>query len=302
MYAFCVIGSLHGAPKSVGIISLSNSSDVDMALQSCLADSSWSNGIEGSGLVHAAYTKHKSQLTFLRTATRDLLAVLDVAKVADVLLLVVCVPSGGGSSGAQDEDIIDAHGQACLSALRAVGCPDVLVCVQGLGSYSGKGLIDARRQVHRQLCAYIGPEHKSVEGNRPELLCRQLCNITPRAVAWRNSRSYLLADAVTVTVESRAFESHSRGDGQNDGTEVQNVVRISGYLRGKPLSVNSLAHVVGSGTGRIDSIRAAVEPFPGSRRGHRPGKGHGQSDMATDDVVEQAHVAVADRSRFVVSA
>mmetsp|Transcript_15065 Transcript_15065/g.25107 ORF Transcript_15065/g.25107 Transcript_15065/m.25107 type:complete len:780 (-) Transcript_15065:312-2651(-) len=100
------------------------------------------------------------------------------------------------------------------------------------------------------------------------MLIRTLREVTPRAVVWRAQRSYFAADTSTCVVmgpmEQRNEVANAGGTTTNgdDGDGGQSYrVRLSGYLKGRPLSINSLLHIGGVGTGRIVKAWKSTNPL-----------------------------------------
>lgn len=162
-------------------------------------------------------------------------------------------------------------GLSTLSAMKAMGCPDVVFavdvatpasCAMDDGTAArvrkGQGGGASRKAVHQQLeDIALLPGARIVDidtastsssgGSGGNMLIRTLRNIAPKPVVWRAQRSYLLADAASVQVQ------------QSEGEETCRV-RVTGYLRGRPLPVHSLMHLVGVGAGRVVSVTQAGTP------------------------------------------
>ena len=278
------LGTNDDAPKIVGLLSLCHSSGVDMldVHEKFLSETSW-HGHDGI-VTHAVYSKHRTRVTFIKSATgaaEGIMTAVDMAKVADILVFVVRVDA---------EELIDAQGYNVISALKAVGCPEVLCCLQGVEKLSGKKIIDMRQSVQHLLESALGSDVKIVDVCRPELMCRQLCNATPRVLAWKHSRSFMLGDSIQVAFPATTV--NQGGDSVNRGYSLQ----IGGFLRGKPLLVNSLVHIPGAGTCRVERVSFATEPFPGSSRNRRRDKSVvGPVDNATSSQPES--VVFADPSQ-----
>ena len=242
------VGSSRGPPKIVAIIPLSeyvNSLDL---LHSCLREGTApaSNAHAGSNS-STYYTQFKAHVTFI-TAELDVMSVLDAAKVADIILLVV---------DANADELISDAGAICLSAIKAQGCPDLLCCVQGLEEFNGKALIDRRKTVGRicetevmssvKVLEFSSRKDKMSEARNYSVsnICRQICSISPKDIGWRSIRTYLLSQ--TCDLEPKEADSI-------DEEKVTGTIRVGGYLRGRPLPINSLVHIVGVGTGRVKEI------------------------------------------------
>lgn len=256
------VGSSDGPPKVVGIIPLSAGVNVYSVLQECLREASWTSARSGEldhALVNALYMKYKSRCSFI-LADHTLASALDVVRVADIVILVV----DGGQS---QENIIDENGLATMSALKAVGLSSPLCCVQNLPPKKHKSFLQTKKVVQRVAQSFIEPDIKVLEddgsafraaasgneemqvanNNGPASeMTRAIVSCTVKKLTWQSNRSIILGD----TVECQS----SNADGGD-------VVKISGYLRGAPMYIHSLAHVLGVGTCKIESIQVRSDPL-----------------------------------------
>ena len=167
------------AGQIVGLLSLCHSSGVDMVdvREKFLSETK---------LVRSRWHCYSRILFLLHKKARSI-------ALADILVFVVRVDT---------EELIDALGYNVISALKAVGCPEVLCCLQGVEKLSGKKIIDMRQSVQRLLESALGSDVKIVDvlpsGPYPDLaMCRQLCNATPRVLAWKHC-SFMLGDSIQV--------------------------------------------------------------------------------------------------------
>ena len=244
------VGSQRGPPKIVAIIPLSEYVNPNDLLQSCLKEGTVSATTGDVGANSSVYySQFKAHVTFI-TADLDVMSVLDVAKVADIIIVIV---------DANADELISDAGAICLSAMKAQGCPDILCCVQGLDQFTGKALIDRRKTVGRicdteimsavKVVEYSNDNGKMIDARNPSVasICRQLCSISPRDIGWRSIRTYLLSQTCEIIPNENITE-------EENIEETVQTVRVGGYLRGRPLPINSLVHIVGVGTGRIKEI------------------------------------------------
>lgn len=276
------LGSANGPPKIIGVVCLSRLANEDDALEMVRSEGSWSSSssAEGAGgsVMHVVYAKHKARCTFMTAKCENIEAVLEVGRVADVIVFVVCASSGGSLS----EQFIDASGFTAVSALKAAGCPEVLCCAQNFDLLTGKTLLDTRKALTKQLDDCIGPDVRVGESHKADLFCRLLCTVTPRTVTWRATRSYLLGDTVEV----------SQTGGGDNGEEP--CVTISGYMRGRSMALNSLMHLPGLGTGRINRVEAGKTHFPGGRRALTPMDDDADSTLVAEKEKQDSLVLEAD--------
>eukprot|EP00197_Chlamydomonas_leiostraca_P006302 CAMPEP_0202864378 /NCGR_PEP_ID=MMETSP1391-20130828/4640_1 /ASSEMBLY_ACC=CAM_ASM_000867 /TAXON_ID=1034604 /ORGANISM="Chlamydomonas leiostraca, Strain SAG 11-49" /LENGTH=397 /DNA_ID=CAMNT_0049544111 /DNA_START=57 /DNA_END=1246 /DNA_ORIENTATION=- len=131
-------------------VSVAAAADRAMAGAGPSSGGAYSGQLPARAATVALASRPKARITLLPPPPdrSDPLSVVDLGKVAEVVLLVV--PGGStavqGGKGAQaanaaGSDLIDAEGKMALSILRALGLPDVCVAVQctGAGPSSGKG-------------------------------------------------------------------------------------------------------------------------------------------------------------------
>lgn len=120
---------------------------------------------------------------------RDLLAVLDVAKCADVVVVAV------GPHASLDEPAFDEHGYKLLTALKAQGLPVVIGAVHGdadsLAMASCKKIADSKKFIARYFATELGSETKLFHAGTPEemkVLLRAIGGVTPKDLSWRSDR------------------------------------------------------------------------------------------------------------------
>jgi hypothetical protein len=165
-----------------------------------------------------------------------------------------------------------------------MGCPDALFCLDSAApaeeqqdgameeehskgrAKHGRAQGPSKKAVHQQIQdAALLPDTRIVDvdssaasaGNN--MLARILRNLTPKPVTWRAQRSYLLADADSVSIEAQ------------EGAAGVCRVKLCGYLRGKPMQAHSLMHLVGAGAGRVVRVSQALPPSNGAGAKERTG-------------------------------
>ena len=237
-------GSLHGPPKVIGVVALSERTDLRQFLESCLKDASWSSASELSLVpIHIEYAKHKSNISLL-FSDRSIASVVDVARISDTLIFVAAIDPMAPDS------IIDELGYTVISTLLSSGLPETLCFTQGLQQLSGKALIDMRKLAHRHFESSIGANVRFAEDSDSSVLSRHLSAISPKNLNWRSMRSYMRCESVEAAE-----------DVDQSSEEGTCSLRLRGYLRGQPLSVQSLVHITEVGTFPISKITSALGPF-----------------------------------------
>lgn len=191
-----------------------------------------------------------------RTRREVLLTALDVAKVADIIIVLF-----NGRDDMDDEAI------EIIDAIRAQGLPSVYTISIGDGS----GDPELRKLRARQLVAEsLGEEHalrpievdtnggsNAAEINR--LALRRIVTKSPHQVSWRGRYGYMLVESATAGV-SPMYNSTC-------------VLTICGWVRGRGLSANELVHITGFGsfaalqitdvdTGEVLSVRQDDQAEP----------------------------------------
>lgn len=211
----------------------------------------------------------------------DIASTLSGIHACDVLIVIADMSKG-------TEECIDEEGDLFISALRASGVPTILGVIAGLDVAPQSKRAELKRYATRLLTTEFGTDSdfkiidqgidpfRSIAIAEQTLtmdaqplslsdysnailkdgstlsLVRTLCAITPKQVVWRSNRPYIPAlhldwvQDVTSQVETSDVPT---SDGEISGT-----VRLSGFLRGRPLNVNQLICLPGGGIFQIASV------------------------------------------------
>ncbi|XP_035155275.1 pre-rRNA-processing protein TSR1 homolog isoform X2 [Callithrix jacchus] len=236
------LGSKNGPPHQVLVVPLHNRISLPEAIQ-LLQDMDTGRvhlnelGNTHSFMLLCPHLKHRWFFTSARPG--DLHTVLDMAKVADTVLFLLDPLEGW-----------DSTGDYCLSCLFAQGLPTYTLAVQGISGLPLKNQIDARKKLSKAVEKRF-PDNKLLLLDTQQeagMLLRQLANQKQQHLAFRDRRAYLFAHAVDFVPSE---ENNLVGN-----------LKISGYVRGQTLNVNSLLHIVGHGDFQMKQIDAPVDPFP----------------------------------------
>ncbi|XP_048375425.1 pre-rRNA-processing protein TSR1 homolog [Sphaerodactylus townsendi] len=182
--------------------------------------------------------RSKLRWQFVVADRGNLLAILDLAKVADTLLFVLDLLEGW-----------DAIGNNCLSCIFAQGLPNYGLAVQGLADEPLKKQIDLQKKL-RKVTEKRFPEAKLFPLDTEQesaLLLHHLATQKQRHLAFRDRRAHLLTEAVEFV--------------PGPGSDLVGTLKVSGYVRGRSLNVNSLVHIVGHGDFQMSQVDATPEPF-----------------------------------------
>lgn len=289
-----------GAPRTVGIVQLSPTG----GLPAVLGEEAAKHLKRGGDMFTEVHAKDKFRTTYI-LAERNTLSVLDVAKVSDILIFVLPlrIPDGqsmisaasmkrGGTMELYLGDAIDEVGRKFISVAKAQGLPTVLGILQNLDQVPNKYQPSIKKQAANFFEEEFGDSAKVVvdapvvydtqmstdetsasSTSSPANVARvhfmrALMESKLRRIAWRSERSYMLG-------YSSSYDATSQ------------TLKVSGYLRGRPLSVNQLVHITGHGTYKMSKIEASPDPYP--ERSHRAKS----SDMG----IEDSTLAVVDESK-----
>jgi len=162
-------------------------------------------------------------------------AVIDIAKVADILLLVI--PKEG----------IDSKGEQFISMIKAQGLPSVIGILQGLNTLPKKQNKQLKKQYTKWFQTTFNDEFKVLSLDTEEegqQVVRFIANSKLRIINWREKRPYMLV---------QKFKFISNPNSQ-DGT-----LTVSGYLRGASLNVNNLVHIPDFGDFQLLKITGPLE-------------------------------------------
>jgi hypothetical protein len=141
-----------------------------------------------------------------------------------------------------------------LTAIKADGLPDCVCCLQGFGSALGDIPVDFKRQAQLACQELVAADVKCIDDSNTSLLIRTISVAPAKQLTWRSHRSYVVGEKVEVDAPSAPDAPTCR-------------VRLSGYLRGAPMNVDSLVHIPGVGTCRIESIECVPNFGRHSRHG-----------------------------------
>ncbi|KAI5309629.1 Glycoside hydrolase 2 (Mannanase, beta-galactosidase) [Ascosphaera atra] len=201
-------------------------------------------------------TSKRRRLTFLESPSDSLAAMIDVAKIADIVLLMI-----DGNYGFEMETM------EFLNALSSSGMPgNVFGILTHLDLFKRQSSLRAakKRLKHRFWSElYHGAKlfylSGVINGRYPD---REIHNLSrflsvmknPRPIIWRNSHPYCLADRFLDITPPTALEENPKCD---------RTVALYGYLRGTNFPAQGArVHVPGVGDMSVSTIEALPDPCP----------------------------------------
>ncbi|KAA8492526.1 Ribosome biogenesis protein bms1 [Porphyridium purpureum] len=202
-------------------------------------------------------SKLAKRITFIEVGS-DINSMLDVAKVADVVMLTI-----NASIGFEMETF------EFLNMAQNVGMPKILGILTHLDLLSdGKQMRAAKKTLKQRFWTelYDGAKLFYLSGitTKGEYLNREVLNLArflsvskPRVVTWRATRSYLLADRIEDVTSVSPLSSEA------DVQRGKAVAAVFGYLRGphlRPENGQWRVHVPGLGDMVASSVAVLPDP------------------------------------------
>ncbi|KAL7750837.1 ribosome biogenesis protein tsr1 [Sorochytrium milnesiophthora] len=242
-----------GAPKIAAVVPLCPDVTADSTIASfhSALGQTYSRPLNGVSILHVEQFKQRVQLI---AAERNLLSVLDAAKVADIIIFVVSATVE-----------VDAFGELLLSSILAQGVPLTLTVVQHLDTVPSD---KQKHQVRQALLSYMKdwvPETEKVYAQDVALECSTALRVVTqtqlKSVAWRDRHAYMVVDT---------FASEPAASGETDVVDMH----LTGFVRGSGLSANRLLYIPGFGDFQIASITSATPA-------HAQTSTSGDMDMST---------------------
>ncbi|CAN9510902.1 unnamed protein product [Ophioblennius macclurei] len=278
------LGSRDGPPHLAAVVSLHAGADAG-AVAKLLRGEGAGGVVHGERCVVSGVAdsfglvlpRFKQRFVFMSLSTADMHSLLDVAKIADSLVFVL-----------DSNEAWDAYGEYCLSCLFAQGLPSHALVCQGVADLPVKKRVESRRALTK-ITDVRFPDARLFPLDTEQdatLLLRHLGAQRQRKLGFRSRRSHLLAQQV-------AFTPNSPLEGAPGGSTGLGTLRVSGYVRGRPLRVDRLVHISGHGDFQLSQIDAPSDPLPLNLTAGRPAKPgkEGDVDMA-DGGEDEAPVRV----------
>eukprot|EP00053_Salpingoeca_punica_P015541 m.143579 g.143579 ORF g.143579 m.143579 type:complete len:911 (-) comp16742_c4_seq2:1552-4284(-) len=263
------VGAAGAPPLLVILVDLSDSSSSDSSgsatwLRELLIRNAYGDDAAQADALKAAcaqtptspvtfqHHKLRARATLVACPQGDLLALADLAKLADVVLFVQRAAASASPAP------LGTFGQQAMSLLYAQGVPTVALAVSGLGEVPAKRATEAKKVFGKAAealnvdCRVFYVDGETDAGT----LFWSLASIKRRHIAWRDARGHLLADAIAA--EPLPTADPEKGP--------RCTLRVTGYIRGTHgISANRLVYLPGCGGFQIDRIEAAADPCAAGR-------------------------------------
>ncbi|KAJ3398596.1 Glycoside hydrolase 2 (Mannanase, beta-galactosidase), partial [Chytridiales sp. JEL 0842] len=194
----------------------------------------------------------KQRLTFIE-CNNDLNSMIDIAKVADLVLLLIDASFGFEMETFEFLNILQCH-----------GFPKVMGVLTFLDKFrDNKRLKKTKKRIKQRFWTeiYQGAKLFYLSGIiNGKYLKQEVLNLSRfisvmkfRPLAWRNTHPYVLADRVEDLTDPEKVAENPKCD---------RTVSIYGYLRGTNLKQNTTLHIPGVGDQKISSLSILTDPCP----------------------------------------
>jgi pre-rRNA-processing protein TSR1 len=257
-------------PRVVAIVPLSQDVEGNEVVRSFVGAVEL-DGVDAKeeGFSRVYVERWKQRLGFV-TVKRDLIAVMDVCRMADFVLFVL-----------SSTEEVDPLGESMLRCVESQGISNSFVAVKGL-----EGIENAKKRANvlASLKSYIThflPSTEKVNSLDSSQEClnvvRALCTTTPKGVRWREERSWMLVEDVRWL----------GGQAPADGNEQFGEVVVTGIVRGKGLKADRLLQVGDWGDFQISKITAAPLEVRRKAKGDLMAVDAGAQDSLLDEPSEE---------------
>lgn len=262
------LGSVSGiaAPFLVCILPLHSQIDPNSALsilENC-DEQAIVNKSEASGITYITVPRFKQRFAFIvpPVGKGSELEVLDYLKVCDTTLLLTSAAMGDDES-----DILDRWGHKIFNFISAQGIPTPIVTLMDLESINPKKKQQAKVAVQKYIQKLL-PEERlmQLDTNAEGLnVMRRIGGQKKNTLYNKSNRAHLFGEKTEFVVDP---------DNQEVGT-----LKVTGFLRGKPLDVNGLVHIPGLGDFQMNQIDYIPDPYKLERK---------SDEMETERVLSKA--------------
>lgn len=235
-------------------------------------------------------TSKKQRLTFVE-CPNELEAMVDMAKIADIVLLMI-----DGNFGFEMETM------EFLNVLSATGMPgNIFGILTHLDLFrKPQALKDAKKRLKHRLWRelYAGAHlfylSGVINGRYPD---REIHNLSrflsvmknPRPLIWRNSHPYTIIDSFRDITHPNDIEADENCD---------RTIALSGYLRGTNFAAeNQRVHIPGLGDFAVKSVETLPDPCPTPQMEQAVAKATGKTGRRRlDEKEKKLHAPMSDRS------
>ena len=233
-------GGTDAAPFTVAMVSLTEGVDLHGCLDLLLTAYPNSRMVKSGSLQYLILENFQKRICFNLVPDCDLFALLEIAKVADFLLLVADV-----------NEKFSRFAEHAFSCLCAQGLPNVLYALTGTEDLTLKKKNEAKGQLMKILSRRFPKLEKvySFDTNADaQLVLRDITNQKVKRIKFRECRSNIVVDSFTPRPPAE------------EKAQAQNLA-LRGIVSGRPLSANSLIYLPNLGPYQIKYVKKLPDPY-----------------------------------------
>jgi hypothetical protein len=251
MVDYCVnyMDSISGAKKKKGSMDDNEADSIDREsqFQAFICPNAGSSANMGS---------RRQRLIFIEIDRHDVYSVMDIGKLADIILMVMSCKQTDASKITQDPDqysgAIDEQGYKALALLRSQGMVNLIGVLQHLEYASSKKQPQIKKLFKRYFESEFTDRHKFLNVNALNIetdinaLLRAVATQYPNSLTWRDQRSYMLGNLASADPASKELV-------------------ITGYVKQNYLNTKRLMHITGVHAQhgfKIKQIEITKDPCP----------------------------------------
>lgn len=229
-------GLSKSSPFLTCFISLNDMIDIDAAVT--IIESSEEDAVIDKSNPFITYFKSlrlKQRFTFVKSKSSigHEMKALDYLKVCDSTVLLL---------SAATEDILDKWGEKFLNLAIAQGIPTPIITLMDLESIAPKKRTQVKNDIQKKMNMYFPDEKLMLLDKTSDGL-----NMLRRIGAQKRNNLH--------NKENRAHMYAEKVE------HCENTLKVTGYLRGVPLSVNGLVYIPELGTFQMSQIDSAIDPM-----------------------------------------
>lgn len=169
------------------------------------------------------------------------LQVLDYLKVCDSTILLI--------SASTDEELLDKWGTKILGMASAQGIPTPMVTLMDLESIAPKRRSQVKANIQKSV-SKLFPNEKAMNLDTSSdglNLFRRIGGQKRNVLLNKTNRAHVYGESVEYLPE-------------------KSTLKVTGFLRGRPLDVNGLVHVPGLGDYQLEMIEELTDPYKQERK------------------------------------
>lgn len=173
---------------------------------------------------------------------------LDALKVCDSVILLLTAVAG------ETDEVIDKAGAKVLNMALTQGLPTPMVCLMDMESINPKKRSQVKTNIQKAVSTVL-PDEKVMQLDKLTdalNLLRRIGGQKRKVTHNRCNRPHMLGERVEYVPSAPEPGQSERPTG---------TLKVTGFVRGVPLSVNQLVHIPGLGEFQLESVAFPTDPY-----------------------------------------